>query len=979
MAALGVERWREQARAAPPELGSRALAMLESPDWGPLLEAVFGDSPFLTQSLVGDIEFAGRLFEIGPDAAFDELMTGLRKDAADEGDGANLALGLRRAKRRSAALIALADLAGKWPLGKVTAALSAVAETALQLACRYLLRKAAAEGVLDLAEPDRPELASGFIVLGMGKLGARELNYSSDVDLIVLYDDARVRVHDRDHMARTFIRLTRDLVRLMEERTADGYVFRTDLRLRPDPAATPLAVSVSAAEAYYGSLGQNWERAAMIKARPVAGDLAAGEAFLGVLQPWIWRRHLDFPAVQDIHSIKRQIQAHRGHHIPAVNGHNIKLGRGGIREIEFFAQTQQLIFGGRTPELRNPTTSGALAALVEAGRVAPAAAADLNDAYQFLRTVEHRLQMVEDRQTHEIPKSDAGVAAIAKFAGYDAPEEFRDTLMGHLTRVQQHYAALFEEAPSLTTTGNLVFTGAEDDPDTIETLKSMGFRNPSNVAGTIRGWHHGRYRATRSQRARELLTELVPKMLDAFAKTPHPDQAFVNFDNFLERLPTGVQVFSLFYQNPDLLDLVAEVMGTAPSLAEHLSRNPRELETVLDRGFFEPLPSREALSPSLERTLAREQGGLEAALDAVRRWTKEQQFRAGIHILRSLTDANRCGPFLADVAELAIAALQPLVEREFALRHGSFPGGGMAVLAMGALGGWQMTFRSDLDLIIVYEVPENAAASNGPKPLSPPDYYIRLTQRLLSAITSLTAEGRLYEVDMRLRPSGNKGPLAVSLEGFRRYQNEGAWTWEHMALTRARAITGPPELRERVEACVRAVLARPRDPDKLLRDVADMRQRIEREHGTKDVWNLKYYRGGLVDIDFLVQYLVLAHAHDHAGLLDQRTEIVLDRLAAEKLLPEEAAREVGSMLRLARRVQGFLRLTSESGTDLETAPVALRRALARAAFPDEAAEIDLPELKTRIAEAAARCLRWFEAIIEEPAARLENKKEHETQ
>jgi [glutamine synthetase] adenylyltransferase / [glutamine synthetase]-adenylyl-L-tyrosine phosphorylase len=418
-------------------------------------------------------------------------------------------------------------------------------------------------------------------------------------------------------------------------------------------------------------------------------------------------------------------------------------------------------------------------------------------------------------------------------------------------------------------------------------------------------------------------------------------------------------------------------MGTAPSLAEHLSRNPRELETVLDRGFFEPLPGRDALAASLERTLAREQGGLEPALDAVRRWTKEQHFRAGIQILRNLTDGDRCGPFLADVAELAIGALQPLVEREFAVRHGSFPGGGMAVLAMGALGGRQMTFRSDLDLIIVYDIPENAAASDGPKPLSPPNYYIRLTQRLLSAITALTAEGRLYEVDMRLRPSGNKGPLAVSLEGFRRYQTEGAWTWEHMALTRARAITGAPELRERIEGCIRAVLARQRDPGTLLGDVADMRQRIEREHGTKDIWNLKYYRGGLVDIDFLVQYLVLLHAHDHPSLLDQRTEIVLKRLAAEEILPEEAARDVGMMLALARRVQGFLRLTSESGSDLANAPVALRHALARAAFPENGADIDLPELKTRIAEAAAQSLRWFQSIIEAPAARIETKHEQE--
>ena len=387
---------------------------------------------------------------------------------------------LRIAKRRVALLTGIADMAGIWDLAQVTGALSTFAETALRLACDHLLVKAAGAGSLVLPDPEHPSVGSGLIILAMGKFGARELNYSSDIDLIVLYDDHVVQTTQPDNMARTFVRLARDLVRIMEERTRDGYVFRTDLRLRPDPGATPLAVSVSAAEAYYGSLGQNWERAAMIKARPVAGDLKAGREFLRFLVPFIWRRSLDFAAIQDIHSIKRQINAHRGYKAVAVNGHNVKLGRGGIREIEFFAQTQQLIFGGRDPTLRTSGTEQSLLALVGAGRIERRVAEELIQAYRYLRKVEHRVQMMEDRQTHSLPADEAGIAALALFLGYDGPEPFRTDLLATMNLVEDHYAALFEEAPPLAgTAGNLVFTGTEDDPDTLETLRNMGFGNPS--------------------------------------------------------------------------------------------------------------------------------------------------------------------------------------------------------------------------------------------------------------------------------------------------------------------------------------------------------------------------------------------------------------------------------------------------------------------------------------------------------------------
>ena len=961
-AAVGLEHWHEAARGCTDaDLADFATRYAADPLGRAVLETLFGNSPFLGTALVREIGFFRTIVEKGADQAFADLLADMRRDHGEDQDSARLMKGLRIAKRRAALLIGLADIGNVWRLEQVTGALSDFAQTALQLATRTALRQAAASGKVDLPFPDDPEKGSGFIVLAMGKFGARELNYSSDIDLIVLYDDGIVRVPEME-MSRTFVRITRELVRLMEERTADGYVFRTDLRLRPDPGATPLAVSVSAAEAYYGSLGQNWERAAMIKARPVAGDLEAGEGFMDILRHFIWRRNLDFAAIQDIHSIKRQIGAHKGHREKTVNGHNIKIGRGGIREIEFFAQTQQLIYGGRDRTLRVPGTVPALFALVDSAQVEAQVAEELSAAYRFLRTVEHRVQMVDDQQTHELPRSDEGITQIAAFLGYDSDAGFRQALMAALTLVETHYDRLFADSPTLSGPGNLVFTGTEDDPETMETLRGMGYANPSAVAGQIRAWHHGRYRATRSTRARELLTELVPTLLAAFGRTAHPDHAFMMFDEFLGRLPAGVQLFSLFYANPNLLDLVAEVMGTAPRLAERLARRPALLDAVLTPGFFDLLPVREELEASFEAMVGGAQY-FEEYLDLTRRWTSEHRFRAGVHILRQIADSDRLGAFLTDVAEVALTGLQQAVETEFARRHGSLPGAGFAILGLGRLGARSLSLRSDLDLITVYEVPDGVSQSDGDKPLSPNDYFIKLTQRLVNAITAQTAEGQLYEVDMRLRPSGNAGPLAVSADGFVKYQRESAWTWEHMALTRARVITGPESLRKRLMAEIREVLTLPRDPDKLRADVASMRARIDQQHGTKDVWSVKYVRGGMIDIQFIAQYLTLRHAPEKPDILDQNTTGALAWLADSGFLDINVAKRLITAHKTWRRVQGFLRLTTEEAFDATKAPAGLKHQLVRTAFPDALPNMTFDAAENDLREMAAGVKGDFDVIV----------------
>ena len=975
-AARGLESWREAAAAATadPALSAFALGVADSPEGRRLIESVAGNSPYLGLSLTRDLGFAHRLLSRGFDAGFAGLLAELKEAYGAETDMAKLMTGLRLAKRRAALLIGLADMAGAWELERVTGALSDLAETTLELAVVHLLRAAAAKGALVLPDPRRPLLGSGLIILAMGKFGARELNYSSDIDLIVLYDDAAVKTADPDNLVRTFIRFARDLVRIMDERTRDGYVFRTDLRLRPDPGATPSAVAVSAAEVYYASVGQNWERAAMIKARPVASDPAAAAEFMATIRSFVWRRSLDFAAIQDIHSVKRQIHAHKGHRVPAVNGHDIKLGRGGIREIEFFIQTQQLIYGGRDERLRVAPTCEALRAFVAAGQVKAEVADELIAAYRFLRQVEHRLQMFDDRQTHQLPKSDEEVAQLAVFLGFVSVDGFRETLLCHLMRVESHYADLFEEAPTLAGPGNLMFTGTDDDPGTIETLGGMGFGNPSGAIATVAAWHRGRYRCMRNARARELLTELTPALLQALGKTRHPDEALARFDEFMSRLPSGVQLFSLFHAKRGLLDFIAEVMGTAPQLALWLSRKPALLDSMVAPDYFDPLPGKPELTAEYRRAAADAEsfepaggGNFEDVLNQSRRWVHDQSFRAGVHILRGITDGDRCGPFLSAVADIVLGDLAERVEDEFARRHGRIPGGSMAVIAMGKLGSGQMTIASDLDLITVYQVPPEVTQSDGAKPVSPSEYYIKLTQRLINVITAPTSEGRLYEVDMRLRPSGNAGPVAVSLDAFTRYQEDSAWTWEHMALTRARVVSGAPGLREKLEAVARAVLTRPRDPVSLVIDVADMRRRIDREHLTKNPWEVKYARGGFIDINFTAQYLMLRHAHDHPEVISPNTVHALERLRAAGVLEPRIADDLILVHRTWRRIQGFLRLTTGGGLEPNDAPDAIRAALGRCVFPECSEPVPFRQTDDRVRELAALAYQHFQALIDEPA------------
>ncbi|QVQ37620.1 bifunctional [glutamine synthetase] adenylyltransferase/[glutamine synthetase]-adenylyl-L-tyrosine phosphorylase [Pseudochrobactrum algeriensis] len=840
---------------------------------------------------------------------------------------------LRRLKKTAHVLIALDDLAGFADVMQTTNRLSDLAEASLRAAVQFLLLESDAKGKLALPDRNDPEKDSGLIVLGMGKFGARELNYSSDIDLIIFIDSARPAITDPYECVDLFSRMARRLVKILQDRTADGYVFRVDLRLRPDPGATPLAIPVSAALHYYEGRGQNWERAAMIKARPVAGDIASGEQFIKELAPYVWRKYLDYAAIADIHSIKRQIHAHRGHGDIAVRGHNVKLGRGGIREIEFFVQTQQLIAGGRFPELRGSQTLAMLTKLYERGWVGENARDQLSRNYQFLRNVEHRIQMVADEQTHILPEDDEGFSRIASMMGYPDNESFTAEFLAVLRTVEKHYAALFEQAPELGSSGgNLVFTGETDDPDTLQTLSQLGFERPSDICRIIRTWHFGRYRATQTAEARERLTELTPALLNAFAATERADDALLRFDGFLQGLPSGIQLFSLLQSNPALLNLLVLVMSAAPRLAEIITRKPHVFDGMLDPRIFSELPTRSYLEERLDTFLTHDEP-YEETLDRLRIFAAEQRFLIGIRLLTGAIDGVRAGRAFSDLAELMIDRALSAVMKEFTIRHGQIAGGRIAVLAMGKLGSRELTAGSDIDIILLYDHDADADYSDGEKQLAASQYYIRLTQRLIAALSAPMAEGVLYEVDMRLRPSGNKGPVATHIEAFGKYQRNDAWVWEHMALTRARAIAGDQSFRDEIDAEVDAILAIPSEVKKTAKEMTDMRALIASEKPPRDNWDLKLRSGGLIDLEFIAQFAVLT-GQVATDIRHTSTELNLRHLKPDFSSPA-LAEELATAHHFYSNLTQIIRLCVDDNTGREDYLPGLLELLCRAAeLPD---------------------------------------------
>ena len=916
-------------------------------------------SPYLFDLVRANASRALNVLHGEPDSHLAQLIEESRRGISIASHEAQAMQILRAMKAEAALLIALCDIGGVWPVMRVTRALTDLAFASEQSALHFLLQQETMRGRMVPPNPDHPEEGSGLIVLAMGKMGAGELNFSSDIDLIIFYEAGATSLAPDIEPQQFFIRVAQGLSRMLQQRSGEGYVFRVDLRLRPDPASTPLAISTASALHYYEREGRTWERAAMIKARPCAGDSRAGDALMAELSPFVWRKHLDFAALSDVHDMKHQMQTYRGQSDIAVEGHNVKIGRGGIREIEFFAQTQQLITGGRHPELRVRPTLEALDRLAESDWITFEARDQLAAAYEFLRRVEHRLQMVADEQTHTLPDDPQAVEQFARFFGYESRAAFAKDLIAHLTVVQGHYAKLFEGDPTGTAKlPDVNYGGGPDDQRLTEYLVSLGFKKPIPVAALVQQWLEGDYRVFRTEATRNSFVEFLPSLISGLANAEDPDNAIVVFDHFLQALQRGGRLFVLLSQNRDLVALVALILGAAPRLGDMLARQPQIMDGLIDPRFFGAMPDKAELSARLAATL-QDAGSYEEFLDRLRLFGRESLFLIGTRILSGTVSAQQAGVAFADVAEGIVHTVHGLVTEQFAAQYGRIKGQETAILAMGRLGSREMTAASDLDLILLYDFDSEHPDSDGAKSLHGAQYFARFTQRLISAFTTRTNYGVLYDIDMRLRPSGRAGPVASHVDAFAEYQEKEAWTWEHMALTRARVISASPKFRDKIEGVIREVLTRQRDASSVAIDVADMRRAIALEKGENDVWDLKLVAGGLVDIDFIAQYLQLAHANEKPDILNVNTLDVLDNAARLGVLPAPPAEILRSAALLYHDLTQVLRLCVSDKFDPEAAGEDLLHIMARAGDAP-----DFSSLQARVKETQTEVRRAFRAVVE---------------
>lgn len=923
-----------------------------APLLGPLLES----APYLLGLARDHADWVAKMLADDPDKAFGGVLETVAR-AGIEDDETALGLALRVAKGRTALLAAIAETGGAWTTARATEALSDLADAALDACMAFLMRQAAKKGQLAIPTDQATPANSGLALFALGKHGGRELNYSSDIDIVAFFDPEKPVLADPSEATKIYSRMVQRLVGLMEDQQLGGYVFRTDLRLRPDPGSTPVAISVDAAIAYYEVRGQNWERAAWIKARPCAGDKAVGEAFLKELAPYVWRKHLDFATIADIQAMKRQINVSKKVGDIRVEGHNVKLGRGGIREIEFFAQTQQLIAGGRDKTLRVRPTCHALAALADANWISPESAKELTRTYWYLRAVENRLQMLRDEQTHIMPDTPEGVAVIGRLMGQSDREQFERDYRAALELVARYYAELFTEGETLGSgEGNLVFTGSDDDPETLETLTAMGFSDAHKAIETVRKWHYGSYAATRTSAARAHLTELLPSLLMTLGRAGNADAALARMDDFLSRLPAGVQLFALLRNHEQLRVLLVQFMASAPRMAEAVIHRAHVVDGLIDPAFADDVTHRDILVAKVDAFLA-DARSYEELIDRARIIGQEQKFLVAAGLLSGTVSATGAGEQFTALAETLLHRLFDKVQDEFAIRHGRIPGAEMALLAFGKMASGEMTFTSDLDFFLLYDAPETE--SDGERSLSTSHYFARLTQRLVAAVSAPTAEGVLYEADMRLRPSGNAGPLATSLAGFRAYHKENAWTWEHLALSRARVVAATGTLGGRVDAEIAEVMSRRRDVAKTIEDVVSMRALMARERKPRHAFDLKLASGGLVDLEFIAQSAQLI-AGQHVDMPQASTARVLARLGEIGLLP--AGQRLAEIHRLYSTVLQVMSSALISPFKEEAWTPAFKELLAQLChYPDFGRlELDVQQMMGEV-EAAAK--DWYERAL----------------
>lgn len=914
------------------------------------LAAVLGNSPFLAHVMHKWPEFLEvsgfpSSASIPSPAALSEAVLALpTRDA--------VAQHLRLCKQKAYLSIGLRDLGGEATFTETVHALSDLADACLEAGYRWLDRWLSSRYGRPMVEVDSGENGqilqpAQFVILAMGKLGARELNFSSDVDLIYIYSDDRGATQGPNVLAikSYYNRLGQELIKLLSEPTGDGFVFRLDLRLRPEGTSGDLALSRRSAEIYYEAWGQTWERSAMIKARPVAGDLDLGETLLNNLQPFVFRRYLDFASLDAIREMKHKIDRQ-------VTGaddyqYNIKLGYGGIREIEFFVQSQQLIHGGKHPELRHRQTLATLNQLAEIHLLDAKTAIFLADAYVFLRTVEHRIQIEWERQSHSIPVDPEAFTQLAKRVGLSHGDELRQRLDPVRDGVHKIY-------------GNLFFEGERQQPDeddpllkslfacdlasdtSLEVLKRAGFREPTAVAPALQRLRDGSQWLSLTEHDRLWYDRILWPLLSEVLMAPDPDMALQHAEEFLKNLGHRVNYLAMLLENPSLLRLLCRLFGASPLLAKFFIRHPELMDGLISPGFFAdfsdtPVRGRSQLLQSLKESLVGIDH-IEDHFDAIRHFKNTELLRIGVRDISGLAELDEVMTRLSTLAGVILTQVLEDAHTELVQRHGepqfNGPHGRMtapfAIVAMGKLGGGELNYASDLDLIFIHGGAGDDLITAGPNRIPNRQFFTRLGQKIITNVTTLTKNGVLYELDMRLRPSGSSGPLVTSLDAFLQYHRLESWVWEHQALTRARVVAGNTDLATEITKGVREIITRTRDPDHLRQEVMDMRQRIYQEKRPAPGWiDIKQSRGGIVDVEFLVQFLLLAHGAKHPDILNSHTARALYAIGKAGILGKTECSTLEQAYGFYRLVENRLRLVHDRSENRIGPSVAIRERLRR--------------------------------------------------
>ena len=913
--------------------------VLSRPDVLPVLGALLGGSEFLADQIARRREIFSFLFlEEGfrRRVSGGEILAEAVAAARRSGTEGEVKTALRRIKLREAARIAARDLAGLAPLHEVTEDLSALASAALSGALEFA-RRLLSERYGAPRVDGTTGKACGFVVMGMGKLGAFELNFSSDIDLLYLYEtDAGMTEGGSEgkpvSFHEYFVRLSETITRIVSEVTEDGFVFRVDLRLRPEGIKGDLANSLRSAEIYYESWGQTWERGALIKARPVAGDIAVGEEFLRTVTPFVYRKYLDFTSIEEIQEMKEKInlssaRARRG-------GRDLKLGPGGIREIEFFAQAHQLIYGGKNKALQVRGTLPALSALAQQGIVSEEERASLGEAYAFLRTLEHRIQVYQERQTHVLPAREKDLLRLARTMGISGIEDLLGALDRHTGNVRAICGRLFrgdsEEVPSdVPPDVQALFFSELEEEETRVRLKAMGFSDPEGARRILGSLREGPPFVRLPARARRYLEKIGPGVLARAIRTPDPDMALSHTERFLAAIGARTMFYAMLFENPRVIDALLRLFGSSRFLSGYLLRHPELLDTFLKQELSALVKTKSQLRRELGEILVT-CADFEQEMDELRRFKNLETLRIGTHDLAgnlSLEEGMYQHSALAEVLlSYALFLARREVSRRFGVPTAAGEGGGeearFCVLGMGKLGAEELSYHSDLDIIFLY----SEAGETVPAPDTNPsdfrkvtnhEYFAKVAQRLITLLTTVTREGYVYKLDTRLRPSGNAGPLVSSLAAFDRYHEHSAQLWERQALLKCRFVAGDREFGKGVEEKVaRFIYERPL-PAGAAEEIHRLRMRMEVELGREriDRLNLKVGRGGVVDVEFAAQYLQLLHGPAIPSVRSRSTLKALYELMRAGRISVEEFQALDGGYRFLRALEVRLRLSHDASIE----------------------------------------------------------------